>query len=150
MRRTAIVLIALSATLCGFSQTPRASTSALPLIQAGELAGILRSAHGPKPLILHVGHRFLYSQAHIPQSEYMGPASEPDGIQQLRKRLAGVRHDQFIVLYCGCCPWEVCPNVNPAYAELRRMGFTNVKVLYLLHNFRTDWVQKGYPVAKGM
>jgi hypothetical protein len=29
------------------------------------------------------------------------------------------------------------------------MGFTNVKVLYLASNFGVDWVDKGYPVAKG-
>ena len=29
------------------------------------------------------------------------------------------------------------------------MGFTNVKVLYLANNFGADWVDKGYPVAKG-
>jgi hypothetical protein len=29
------------------------------------------------------------------------------------------------------------------------MGFTNVKVLYIADNFGADWVNKGYPVAKG-
>jgi hypothetical protein len=29
------------------------------------------------------------------------------------------------------------------------MGFTNVKVLYISDNFGTNWVDKGYPVAKG-
>jgi hypothetical protein len=29
------------------------------------------------------------------------------------------------------------------------MGFSNVKVLYIPDNFGTDWVDKGYPVAKG-
>jgi hypothetical protein len=29
------------------------------------------------------------------------------------------------------------------------MGFTNVKVLYIADNFGKDWVDKGYPVAKG-
>jgi hypothetical protein len=29
------------------------------------------------------------------------------------------------------------------------MGFTNVKVLYIANNFGADWVEKGYPVAKG-
>jgi hypothetical protein len=29
------------------------------------------------------------------------------------------------------------------------MGFTNVKVLYIVSNFGADWVDKGYPVAKG-
>jgi hypothetical protein len=29
------------------------------------------------------------------------------------------------------------------------MGFTNVKVLYIADNFGTNWVDKGYPTAKG-
>jgi hypothetical protein len=29
------------------------------------------------------------------------------------------------------------------------VGFTNVKVLYISNNFGTNWVDKGYPVAKG-
>jgi hypothetical protein len=29
------------------------------------------------------------------------------------------------------------------------MGFTNVKVLYIADNFGADWVERGYPVAKG-
>jgi hypothetical protein len=29
------------------------------------------------------------------------------------------------------------------------MGFTNLKVLYISNNFGADWVEKGYPVAKG-
>jgi hypothetical protein len=54
-----------------------------------------------------------------------------------------------IVLYCGCCPWSHCPNLNPAYDTLRQMGFSKVKVLYLANNFGADWVDKGYPVANG-
>ncbi len=153
MRKSAATLIALTAILCGFAQTPRSpnsSSSSPRLIQPEELAGVLRSAPGSQPLILFVGHRFLYSQAHIPRAEYIGPASQPDGLQRLRKRAETVSHSQFIVLYCGCCPWDACPNVNPAYNELQRMGFKNVKLLYLAHNLRTDWVEKGYPVARGM
>ncbi len=153
MRKSAVALMALTAICWGFSQAPRSpdSSSAAPrLIEPEELAGIIRSAQGSKPLILHVGYRFLYSQAHIPQAEYIGPASQPDGIQRLRKRVEAVPHSQFIVLYCGCCPWDACPNVHPAYKELRAMGFTNVAILHLAHNLHTDWVEKGYPVAKGM
>jgi thiosulfate/3-mercaptopyruvate sulfurtransferase len=56
---------------------------------------------------------------------------------------------QFIVLYCGCCPWIKCPNIRAAYQQLHSLGFTRVKVLYLATNFGTDWVNKGYPVARG-
>jgi len=119
------------------------------LLRPEELVSILKSEKGPKPVIMQVGYRVLYAQAHVPGSEYVGPASSADGIQQLRKRVEDLSRTRPIALYCGCCPWDKCPNVNPAYKELRGMGFNNVKVLYTPNNFGTDWVDKGYPVEKG-
>jgi len=119
------------------------------LIQPEELAKIVQSSKGPKPLILYVGFHVLYLQAHIPRSEYIGPSSEPDGLERLRKRVQDLPHTRFIVLYCGCCPWSKCPNVTPAYKQLRAMGFTKVKLLYIPDNFGKDWVDKGFPVARG-
>ncbi len=119
------------------------------LINPDELVKVLQSSKGEKPLMIQVGSHVLYSQAHIPGSEYIGPGSSEPGIQQLRKRLEALPRKKFIVLYCGCCPWNHCPNVQPADDALRSMGFTNVKVLYIAGNFGMDWVEKGYPVAKG-
>jgi thiosulfate/3-mercaptopyruvate sulfurtransferase len=129
--------------------TTQSSNSVPQLIQPEALARTVQSSKGDKPLILQVGFHVLYLQAHIPQAEYIGPPSGAEGLQQLRKRVAALPHSQSIVLYCGCCPWEKCPNVNPAYKELHAMGFTNVRVLYIADNFGKDWVDKGYPIAKG-
>ena len=118
------------------------------LIQPKELAAILQTAK-EKPLIFQVGFRVLYQQAHIPGSEYVGAGSSASGLQALRTRMQQVPRDKFVVLYCGCCPWSHCPNVKPAFATLRSMGFKQVKVLYIAANFGTDWVDKGYPVTKG-
>ncbi len=104
---------------------------------------------GSKPLLLQVGSHMLYVQAHIPGSEYVGAGNTSEGIQTLRQRVASLRKNTYIVLYCGCCPWSHCPNLNPAYETLQQMGFTNVKVLYIANNFGADWVDKGYPVAHG-
>jgi rhodanese-related sulfurtransferase len=117
-------------------------------ITAEDLLRILQSK-GPKPLLFHVGSHMLYQQAHIPGSEYLGAGATPQGIQNLSKRVSNVSKKTAIVLYCGCCPWSHCPNVNPAYDTLLQMGFTNVRVLYLANNFGADWVDKGYPLAKG-
>jgi thiosulfate/3-mercaptopyruvate sulfurtransferase len=119
------------------------------LITPAELARVLQSPKEPKPLILNVGPRMLYAQAHIPGAEYIGAGSEPQGIQQLRARVKSLPRRAFIVLYCGCCPWIHCPNVFPAYKELAGLGFTNVKVLYIADNLGTDWVYKGYPTVRG-
>ena len=125
------------------------SLSSSQLINPEELVKILQSPKGEKPLMIQVGSHVLYQQAHIPSSEYIGPASSESGIQQLRKRVEALPRSKFIVIYCGCCPWSHCPNVKPADDALRTMGFTNVKVLYIPDNFGANWVDKGYPVAKG-
>ena len=101
-----------------------------------------------RPLILQVGSRMLFSQAHIPGSEYIGPGSQPAGIQQLQNRVNTLSRKKLIVLYCGCCPLNRCPNLGPAFAKLHEMGFTNVKVLYLAYNFGADWADKGYPLNR--
>jgi rhodanese-related sulfurtransferase len=116
------------------------------LVDPGKLVELLKSE---KPLMIQVGSHVLYSQAHIPGSEYIGPASSESGLEALRKRVKPLPRNQSIVLYCGCCPWSHCPNIQPADEALHAMGFTNVKVLYIANNFGTDWVDKGYPVAKG-
>lgn len=119
------------------------------MINPDELVKILQSPKGEKPLMLQVGSHVLFSQAHIPGSEYIGPANTGSGLEQLRKRVDSLPRKKSIVIYCGCCPWSHCPNVQPADDTLRSMGFTHVKVLFIANNFGADWVDKGYPVAKG-
>jgi thiosulfate/3-mercaptopyruvate sulfurtransferase len=119
------------------------------LISIDELVQVLRSSKREKPLMIQVGSHVLFSQAHIPGSEYIGPASSEAGLQQLRQRVESLRRSTRIVLYCGCCPWNHCPNVKPADDLLHGLGFTNAKVLDIPNNFGSDWVDKGYPVAKG-
>jgi thiosulfate/3-mercaptopyruvate sulfurtransferase len=126
-----------------------ASSASMKTLTPEELLQILQAKKGAKPLLLNVGPRMLYAQAHIPGSEFIGQGSTPEGLQNLRQRVSKLSKKTAIVLYCGCCPWSHCPNVNPAYDLLQGMGFTNVKVLYIQNNFGADWVYKGYPVAKG-
>jgi rhodanese-related sulfurtransferase len=125
------------------------SLPASHLINPEELARILQTTKGEKPLMLQVGSYVLYAQAHIPGSEYVGPVSSEAGMRQLHRQVDSLPRKKFIVLYCGCCPWSHCSNVKPADDALHAMGFTNVKVLYIANNFGVDWVAKGYPVARG-
>jgi hypothetical protein len=125
------------------------SLSADVLINPEDLAKILQSPKGEKPLIIHVGFHVLYSQGHIPGSEYIGPASQQEMVEKLRKRVESLPRGKFIVLYCGCCPWTNCPTVKPAYEALHSMGFSRLKVLYIPNNFGRDWIYKGYPVEQG-
>jgi thiosulfate/3-mercaptopyruvate sulfurtransferase len=115
------------------------------LIEPGDFAEQLKkSAALPKPVILHVGFRKLYAQAHIPGSDYAGPGGDEDGLKSLSERVEKLPKDTSIVIYCGCCPWGHCPNVAAAFAKLKDMGFSQVKVLHIAENFGTDWVDKGY------
>jgi thiosulfate/3-mercaptopyruvate sulfurtransferase len=113
-------------------------------IQPAELSKILSLKSGA-PLVIQVGSRVFFQEAHIPGAVYAGPGSQPSGLQALETAVASAPKDKFIVLYCGCCPWNRCPNVGPAFQRLHDLGYTNVKVLYLANNFGDDWVRKGYP-----
>jgi thiosulfate/3-mercaptopyruvate sulfurtransferase len=111
------------------------------LIQPQELAKALQSSSARITV--------LYVQAHIRGAEFIGPATNPQALDVLRKRVAALPKNSVIVLYCGCCPWDHCPNIRPAYNVLQTMGFTKVKALYIPHNFGIDWVDKGYLTEKG-
>jgi rhodanese-related sulfurtransferase len=136
----------------GFPTVTPLSTLTIPEVQWLEpeaLLHILKSTEENKPLLLQVGSHVLFAQGHIPGSEYVGPGSQVAGLQKLQMRVNSLSRKKLIVLYCGCCPWNRCPNLGTAYATLRQMGFTHVKVLYLANNFGADWAGKGYPVEQG-
>jgi thiosulfate/3-mercaptopyruvate sulfurtransferase len=143
--RIVIALMLLS--LCAFAQASDPLTQAEITPQA--LVRILQSNQRSKLLILNVGPRVLYAQAHIEGSEYIGAGSDPRGIELLRQRVKSLPKNKQIILYCGCCPWDRCPNVRPAFIELMKLGFTNVKVLYIANNIGADWVDKGYRTTRG-
>jgi rhodanese-related sulfurtransferase len=151
----ALALLLGSAMLCVPTPAGRALASPAPasgipaadLIQPAEFAAALQ-AGASKPVVLQVGFRTLYDQAHISGAEYAGAAGEESGLHALRERVAKLQKDTAIVIYCGCCPWSRCPNIAAAFAALHALGFTRVKALYIADNFGSDWVDKGYPVDK--
>ena len=128
---------------------PAASIPATDLIQPADFAAALTQSKTSKPLILQVGFRKAYAQAHIPDAEYMGAAGDEDGLKTLQKRVAKLPTESAIVIYCGCCPWSRCPNIAAAYDALHDLGLKNVKVLYFADDFGTNWVDKGYPTTQG-
>ena len=128
---------------------PAASIPAADLIQPEDLAAMLQKTAAPKPLILQVGFRKLYAQAHIPDAEYVAAGEDDEGLKVLRERVAKLPKDASIVIYCGCCPWSKCPNIAAAYDELHGLGFTRLKVLYIEKDFGTNWVDKGFPTTLG-
>ena len=114
------------------------------LLSPASLDSIIKSPAKDKPLIICVGPSAL-----IKTSVDAGPAKNEENLARLKQILSAENKDREIVIYCGCCPWSHCPNIKPADDALRAMGFTNVKVLYIADNFGANWVDKGYPTAKG-
>jgi thiosulfate/3-mercaptopyruvate sulfurtransferase len=144
-----IVACAFAVPLSAQVKTQVPSLTSAQLITPEELVKVLQAPKGEKPLILNVGPRLLFAQAHIPGAEFIGPGSDQQTLQALRSRVKALPRNKFIILYCGCCPWDHCPNVRPAYQALGEMGFTKAKVLYIADNLGADWVYKGYPTTKG-
>ena len=118
------------------------------LVQPGEVAAQL-AAKGEHALILQIGPAFLYRAKHVPGAVYAGPASRAEGLDLLKKAVEKLPRDREIVIYCGCCPWDKCPNIRPAMALLKELGFTHAKSMYIEKNFATDWTAKNYPVETG-
>lgn len=131
------------------AQTVPDPWTAADVIQPDQLAARLTSRTESKPPIFYVGFGILYRSKHIPGSVFIGPGSKQEGLQALRE--AALKHPRTdeIVLYCGCCPWDHCPNVRPAVELLEGMGFTHVKAMYLPTDFKADWIDRGYPVEAG-
>ena len=135
-----------------FSSPSPDSASSIPraqLIQSDELNRLLQAPRTNRPLVLQVGSHLMFDEAHVVGSRYAGPGSQEAGRKLLSDTVAQLPRSTFIVLYCGCCPWDRCPNIAPAFRLLRDLGFTHVKALYIANNFGSDWVNKGFPVEHG-
>ena len=84
----------------------------------------------------------------IPHSRDMGMIKEEENMKKFKGELEALPRDTSIIIYCGCCPYEHCPNVRPAIELLREMKFTHYKLLDLPHNIKIDWINKGYPTSQ--
>jgi hypothetical protein len=109
------------------------------LIKPSELSSLIKSNKNI-PVIFSIG-----PGAVIPHSKNIGMVKETENIQRFKDQLATLPKDTQIVVYCGCCPFEHCPNVRPAIQLLKDMKFTNFRLLDLPHNIKTDWIDHGYP-----
>ena len=144
---TYLTLLVLAA-LC-FSQEPAADPwPTAAIIEPADFAAALK-ADVKHPTILCVAFPTLYNSKHITDALFFGQGSKPEGIEALKKAVAGWPKDKDIVMYCGCCPMKQCPNIRPAYRTLKELGFTNVRVLVIPTNMQTDWYSKNYPFEPG-
>jgi hypothetical protein len=110
-------------------------------MKPAELATLIKSGNA-KTVILNIG-----AVEDLPGAKHIGEVSNPDNMEKLQKAVAAFPKNNKLVIYCGCCPFIKCPNIRPAFLELKRLGFTQIKVLDLPINLKTNWIAKGYPVA---
>ena len=157
VKRSALaVLIVCGAPLpWAHGQTGQPSLSeALPatqLVQPADLVRELASASADaRPTIVYVGFRTLFAGGHIPGATFHGSASTEQGLADIKKWAASLPRTTNLVIYCGCCPFERCPNIRPAFALFRDMGFTHLRVLELPTSFAADWAGKNYAIEKGL
>ncbi|QDH80370.1 rhodanese-like domain-containing protein [Echinicola soli] len=115
--------------------------TASQLVSPYDLNKQMKSDHENNPILLSVG-----PEAVIKGSVDIGPGQEEKNIDKLISQVEKLDKDQEIIIYCGCCPLQKCPNVRPAFEALNDLDFTNHKLLAILNNIKTDWIDKGYPV----
>lgn len=142
------VMVSSLAAIAFSLHSPQTQTSQDPWIQSqlmepADLAAMLKDPKAKMPVILCIG-----PANYIKGAINIGPAKEEANLDKMREYLAKLPKDTSIVIYCGCCPFKPCPNVRPAFRLLNEMKFTNQKLLNLPHNFKTDWIDKGYPVME--
>jgi hypothetical protein len=137
-----------AASLAAFADSTRNPWAESQTVQAADLSKELAT---PKtaPTVIFVGFGRLYSAGHVKGAQNHGTAGNDDGLKRLHSWVESLPRGTNIVLYCGCCPMERCPNIRPAFAMLHDMGFTKARVLILPSDFAKDWADKGYPYDKG-
>ncbi len=143
------LLVALATVVYPASLPQTGPWTAQELLSPKQAAALLLRSDRVKPVVIYAGFPVLYRSAHIPHALLAGPASKPEGLAALKRAVEHLPHDQAVLLYCGCCPFDECPNIRPAYRALRELGFTRLQVIFLETNLHTNWVASGFPVTKG-
>lgn len=110
------------------------------LLAPSALAGQIKEGHAP--LIFNIG-----AVEDIKTARHIGPVSDANNLAKFKEAISSLKKSDLVVIYCGCCKLPKCPNVRPAYKELRAQGFTNIRVLDLETNLKTNWIAMGYPLA---
>ena len=120
------------------------------VVEPADLAREIAEKRSLSPKVLYVGFRTLFAGGHIAGAAFHGTASTEAGMADIKKWADTLPRSTNLVIYCGCCPFDKCPNVRPAFVRLHEMGFMHVRVLALPENFNADWFEKGFPTEKGM
>ena len=123
------------------AQNPENWTSK-DLTAPAALAATLK-ANKDVPIMFSIGPGAI-----IPNSIDIGMVKEERNLEKFKEQISKLPKSANILIYCGCCPYEHCPDVRPAIALLKNMNYTNFHLLDLPNNIKTDWIAKGYPTKE--
>jgi hypothetical protein len=112
------------------------------LIEPSVLAGMLTKNQENTPVIFNIG-----AVEDIKGAKHIGAVNNANNMKIFKSNVSALPKNTAIVIYCGCCPFTKCPNIRPAFLELKKQGFTNVKLLNLPVNLKTNWISHGYPLS---
>lgn len=140
-RKAFVLAILITVAYNAIGQNP-VNWSKSQLMEPAQLAAAVQSKQDV-PVIISVG-----PGAVIPGSIDVGSVQEQANLDKLAAKLKAIDKAQKVVVYCGCCPFEYCPNIRPTIALLKKMNFTDFMLLNLPKNIKTDWIDKGYPTSK--
>ena len=142
-KQIVFLLLALVSTAFAFTKSAQEPWTKDQLIEPSQLSGILNDPSAKQPILYSIGFG-----GGIKNSVDIGPVKDSINLNKWKKDLEKLPKNADIVIYCGCCPFEYCPNIRPAFQLLNEMKFANQKLLNLPHNLKMDWIDKGYPVKQ--
>ena len=111
------------------------------LMEPADLARLISDPQAHHPVLLSI-----WPAAVIKNSIDIGATHEKANLKRLRIELDKLSRESEVVIYCGCCPFNHCPNIRPAFNLMNEMKFERHKLLNLPKNIKVDWIDKGYPV----
>ena len=137
--------------LFAFAACPQNSPNPWTDSQTVQPAELNKELSNPKtaPTVLFVGYQRLFAAGHIKGAQFHGSGGTADGLAQIKAWAASLPRSTNLVIYCGCCPMDHCPNVRPAFTVLRDMNFAKLRLLILPTSFEVDWANKGLPYDRG-
>lgn len=138
-----IILFLIPAAVLFFAFIQQEPIKKEQLISAEELAKKINDPNAVKPVVFNVG-----PVDQIKTAIKVGAVSTDEGYAKFKTEVAKVAKDKEVVVYCGCCSSQNCPNIRPAIKYLTDNGYKKAKVLDIPVGIKEDWVQKGYPVEK--
>ena len=112
------------------------------LMQPADLAASIANPKAKKVYIFNIG-----VVEDIKGAKNIGGASDKANLEKFKQELSKLSKSSQVVVYCGCCPFERCPNIRPAFNLMKSMGFINGKLLNIPTNLKQNWIDKGYPLA---